>query len=77
MLVSKNAKICLTPNVNAKICVTPNANTLRKQVEYRWCWVPNARGWHGACRFHVVYSGPGGNTACGSLVQRGPGPSVG
>ena len=26
MLVSKNAKICVTPNVNAKICVTPNAS---------------------------------------------------
>ena len=26
MLVSKNAKICVTPNANAKICVTPNAN---------------------------------------------------
>ena len=25
MLVSKNAKICVTPNANAKICVTPNA----------------------------------------------------
>ena len=26
MLVSKNAKICVTPNANAKICVTPNAS---------------------------------------------------
>ena len=26
MLVSKYAKICVTPNANAKICVTPNAN---------------------------------------------------
>ena len=26
MLVSKNAKICVTPDANAKICVTPNAN---------------------------------------------------
>ena len=26
MLVSKNAKICVTPNANAKICVTPNTS---------------------------------------------------
>ena len=26
MLISKNAKICVTPNTNAKICDTPNAN---------------------------------------------------
>ena len=26
MLVSKNAKICVTPNANVKFCVTPNAN---------------------------------------------------
>ena len=34
MLVSKNAKICVTPNANAKICVTPNANPQREQVKY-------------------------------------------
>ena len=39
MLVSKNAKIWVTPNANAKICVTPNANPQRKQVEYRSYWV--------------------------------------
>ena len=44
-----------TPNMNAKICVTPNANPQHNQVEYRWHWVPNARGWRSACRFHVVY----------------------
>ena len=55
MLVSKNTKICITPNVNAKICVTPNANPQREQVEYRWRWVPNRRGWRWACRFHAVY----------------------
>ena len=55
MLVSKNAKLCITPNVNAKICVTPNANPQREQVEYRWPWVPNRRGWRWACRFHAVY----------------------
>ena len=26
MLVSKNAKFCITPNAKHKICVTPNAN---------------------------------------------------
>ena len=36
MLVSKNAKICVTPNANAKICVTPNTNPQREHVEYRW-----------------------------------------
>ena len=46
MLVSKNAKLCITPNANVKICVTPNANPQHEQVEYRWRWVPNARGWH-------------------------------
>ena len=53
MLVSKNASICVTPNANAKICITPNANPQREQVEYRWCCVPNMRGWHWPCRFHI------------------------
>ena len=35
ILVSKNAKICITPNANAKICVTPNPNPQRQHVEYR------------------------------------------
>ena len=48
ILVSKNAKICINPNTHAKIRVT------HEQVEYRWHWVPNARGWHWACTFHVV-----------------------
>ena len=54
MLVSKNAKICVTPNANAKIFVTPNANPQSKQVEYRWRLVPNMRGWRWPSRFHVV-----------------------
>ena len=33
MLVYKNAKICVTPDVNAKICVTPNVNPQREQGE--------------------------------------------
>ena len=49
-----NAKFCVIPDANAKICVTPNANPQCEQVEYRQHWVPNARGWHRPCRFHVV-----------------------
>ena len=53
-ILSKDAKMCVTPNTNAKIYVTPNANLQRQQVEYRWCWVPNARGLRWPFRFHVV-----------------------
>ena len=42
MLVSKNAKICITPDTKPKICVTPNAKPKCKSVEYRLRWVPNA-----------------------------------
>ena len=35
MLVSKNAKICSTPNAKYKICVTPNAKPQREPMEYR------------------------------------------
>ena len=52
MLVSKNAKICVTPNANAKICITPKANPQREQVEYRLCWVPNAKFSHWPCTFN-------------------------
>ena len=41
MLVSKNAKICVTPNAKLKICVTPKAKPKCKSVEYRLRWVPN------------------------------------
>ena len=43
MLVSKNTKICLTPNAKHKICVSPNANPQRKSMEYRLGWVANAK----------------------------------
>ena len=36
MLVSKNAKICITPNANAKISVTPNANPNTSQWNIGW-----------------------------------------
>ena len=42
MLVSKNTKICVTPNMNAKICVNPESNPQCKPAEYRSRWVPNA-----------------------------------
>ena len=42
MLVSKNAKICNTPNANAKICVTPNRKT-------RNFALPNASRWNIGC----------------------------
>ena len=40
MLVSKNAKICVSPNAKPKICFTPNANPQHKSVEHRLHWVP-------------------------------------
>ena len=55
MLVSENAKICVTPNANSKICVTPNAKPQRQSVEYRLRWLPNAKFSCWPCRFHVVY----------------------
>ena len=43
MLVSKNEKICITPDAKPKICVTPNAKPKRKSVSYRLRLVPNAK----------------------------------
>ena len=55
MLVSKNAKICINPNLNSKICVTPNASRWNiGGVGSPTGWVPNARGWCWPCRFHIV-----------------------
>ena len=50
MLVSKNAKICVTPNANAKFCVTPNANSQPPTRAGRIY----AKFLHWPCRFHVV-----------------------
>ena len=36
MLVSKNAKICVTPNANAKICVTPKVEYSLRGVRQSW-----------------------------------------
>ena len=47
MVVSKNAKICITPNAKHKICVTPNANPQRESVEYRIFLLS-------PCTFHFV-----------------------
>ena len=49
ILVSKNAKICITPNVKHKICVIPNAKPQREPMEYRLHLVPNAK-----CSFAFV-----------------------
>ena len=56
MLVPKNAKICVNPNINAKVCVTPNANPQRAQVEYRWHWVPKAKFSRWPCRLLLFVS---------------------
>ena len=54
MLISKNAKICVTPDAKPKICVSPNAKPQRKSVEYRLRWVPNANFSPWACTFHIL-----------------------
>ena len=54
MLVSKNAKICVTPDTYFKICFTPNAKPQRESVEYRLPWALNAKFLRWACTFHVV-----------------------
>ena len=45
-LVSKNAKICVTPNTKHKICVTSNTKPQCDPMEYRLRWVPNAKFLH-------------------------------
>ena len=52
MFVSKNAKVCITPNANAKICFTPNAKPQRESVEYRLRWVLNTKFSRWPCTFH-------------------------
>ena len=54
MLVSKNAKICLTPKAKHKICVTPNAKPQRKPMEYRLRWVFNTKYSPWPCTFLFV-----------------------
>ena len=54
MLVSKNAKICVTPNEKHKICVTPNAKPQHEPMEYRLRWFPKAKFLRWPCSFHVV-----------------------
>ena len=41
-LVSKNTKICVTPNANAKMCVIPNRKPQLESVDYRLRWIPDA-----------------------------------
>ena len=54
ILVSKNTKICLTPNAKHKICVSPNANPQRESVAFRLRWVPNAKCSRWPCTFFFV-----------------------
>ena len=56
MLVSKNAKICFTPNAKPKICVTHNAKPKPKSVEYRLRWVPNTKSPRWQCTFNFFCS---------------------
>ena len=53
MLVSKSAKICITPNAIPKICVTLNANPQHEQVEYRLRWALWPWGLRWANKFYV------------------------
>ena len=48
MLVSKNTKICVTPNANAKICVTPtrNLNASQWNIGCVGCPTQNSRVGH-------------------------------
>ena len=55
LVSKKNTKICINPNANAIICATLNTNPQRQQVEYRWRWVPNVRGWRWARTVHVQF----------------------
>ena len=55
MLVSKNVKICVTPDAKPKICVSPSAKPQRKSVEYRLHWVPNANFSRWACTLIFVF----------------------
>ena len=42
ILVSKNTKVCITPDAKPQICFTTNAKPKGKSVEYRLRWVRNA-----------------------------------
>ena len=55
MLVSKNTKICVTPDAKHKICITPKAKPQRKSVEYRLRWVPNSNFLRWPSTFFGVY----------------------
>ena len=38
---------------NAKICISPDAKPQHQPVEYRLLWVPGVRSFHWACTFHI------------------------
>ena len=54
MLVSKNIKICASPNTKHEICVTPKAKPQCKPMEYRLRWLLNAKFSLWPCTFHDV-----------------------
>ena len=73
MLVSKNVKICVTPNAKHKICVTPNAKPQTEPMEYRLRWVHNAKFFALAiyiscclCSFHLRWL-PNANQVCSGI----------
>ena len=57
MLVSENAKICLSPDAKRKICVSPDAKPQRQPVEYRLHWVPGVGSlrWVFALGMYISY----------------------
>ena len=54
MLVSKNVKICVSPDAKPNIYITPNTKPQRQSVEYRLRRVPYAKFSRWACTFHIV-----------------------
>ena len=70
MLVSTNAKNCVTPNAKHKICVTPNAKPKREPMEYRLRWVPSATFLRWPCTFHLRWL-PNANPDCSEILALG------
>ena len=54
MLVSKNAKICVTTNTNANICVTPKPTPNASSWIIGGVGSPMQNSHFGHVRFHVV-----------------------
>ena len=56
MLVSKNPKICVTPNMNAKICVTPTPTPNPSRWNIRGVWSPTRGAGVGHVHFMLFVS---------------------